>query len=170
MDEAAAYLAANGRKMIAWNDVLCDWSDSVCGTPDPAGTIIAGWMRPSSTRIAAQAGYPAVFCPCGYLYFSAREFNALPVGEALERVYDMPSPFEGLTEAEADRILGMQACIWSERVVDRGDLEWKLLPRLAAMAEIAWFGPNDRDKADFLRRLDRLEPTYSARGWNWRQE
>ena len=64
----------------------------------------------------------------------------------------------------------MQACIWSERVADRDDLEWKLLPRLAAMAEIAWFGPDDRDKADFLRRLDRLEPTYSARGWNWRQE
>ena len=170
MDRAAEILAARGRKMIAWNDVLCDWSDSICGTPDPEGTIIAGWMRPSSTRIAAQAGYRAVFCPCGYLYFSAREFNALPVQEALERVYDMPSLFDGLTEAEADRILGMQACIWAERVADRDDLEWKLLPRLAALAELSWTGPFGRDKKDFLERLDRLEEVYEARNWNWRKE
>ena len=170
MDEAGKFLAAHGRKMIAWNDVLCDWGDKVCGTPDPTGTIIAGWMRPSSTRIAAQEGYKAIFCPCGYLYFSAKEFNALPVQEALERVYDMPSLFEGLTEAEADRILGMQACIWAERVADKTDLEWKLLPRLAALSELAWCGPFGRDKAGFLNRLNRLETTYSARGWTWRQD
>lgn len=170
MDRAGQFLADHGRKMIAWNDVLCDWGDKVCGTPDPTGTIIAGWMRPSSTRIAAQEGYKAIFCPCGYLYFSAKEFNALPVQEALERVYDMPSLFEGLTEAEADRILGMQACIWAERVADKADLEWKLLPRLAALSELAWCGPFGRDKAGFLDRLNRLETTYSARGWTWRQD
>ncbi len=170
MDEAGKFLAAHGRKMIAWNDVLCDWGDKVCGTPDPTGTIIAGWMRPSSTRIAAQEGYKAIFCPCGYLYFSAKEFNALPVQEALERVYDMPSLFEGLTEAEADRILGMQACIWAERVADKADLEWRLLPRLAALSELAWCGPFGRDKAGFLNRLNRLETTYNARGWTWRQD
>ena len=169
MDEAAGILAARGRKMIAWNDVLCDWGDSVCGTPS-TNIVIAGWMRPSSTRIAAKEGYPVIFCPCGYLYFSAREFNALPVQEALERVYDMPSLFDGLTEAEADRILGMQACIWSERVADREDMQWKMLPRLAALAELSWTGPFGRDKEDFLKRLDRLEATYSARGWNWRRE
>ena len=170
MDRAGQFLADHGRKMIAWNDVLCDWGDKVCGTPDPTGTIIAGWMRPSSTRIAAQEGYKAIFCPCGYLYFSAKEFNALPVQEALERVYDMPSLFDGLTEAEADRILGMQACIWAERVADKADLEWKLLPRLAALSELAWCGPFGRDKAGFLDRLNRLETTYSARGWTWRQD
>ena len=168
MDEAAKILAARGRKMIAWNDVLCDWGDSVCGTPS-TNTVIAGWMRPSSTRIAAKAGYPVIFCPCGYLYFSAREFNALPIEEALERVCDMPSPFDGLTEAEADRVLGLQACIWAERVTDKTDLEWKLLPRLAALAERSWTGPSGGDKADFLERLTRMETEYSARGWTWRQ-
>ena len=169
MDEAAKILAARGRKMIAWNDVLCDWGDKVCGTPS-TNTVIAGWMRPSSTRIAAEEGYPVIFCPCGYLYFSAKEFNALPLQECLERVYDMPSLFDGLTEAEADMILGMQACIWAERVCDKEDLEWKLLPRLAALAELAWTGPLGRNKKDFLERLNRLEEVYEARNWNWRKE
>ena len=82
----------------------------------------------------------------------------------------MPSLFDGLTESEADMILGMQACIWAERVCDKEDLEWKLLPRLAALAELAWTGPFGRDKKDFLERLDRLEEVYEARNWNWRKE
>ena len=82
----------------------------------------------------------------------------------------MPSLFDGLTESEADMILGMQACIWAERVCDKEDLEWKLLPRLAALAELAWTGPLGRNKTDFLQRLTRLEETYDSRGWNRRRE
>ena len=157
MDQVIARLEEKGRRAIIWNDVLVDWSNEVIGAPSK-NAVIAGWMRPVSAQIAVREGYDAILCPVGNLYLSAADGNALKGDAYLRRVYDLPV---------MDGILGVEACLWSERVPDEEDILWKLLPRLSAVAELQWSNPQARNYEGFLPRLRRMEALYTARGWNW---
>ena len=167
--ELEAFLARNGRRMICWNDVLCDWGDQVIGEPSRR-TVIAGWMRPASSVIAAREGYDAIVCPCGHFYFSAAENNRLTGRDCLRKVYDLPLIPDGLTPEESRHILGAEACIWTERVADTDSLEWRLLPRLSTLAELQWSDPTQHDLDAYLPRLRHMTERYDACGWHWKTD
>ena len=166
--ELEAYLAEHGRRMICWNDVLCDWGDHVVGEPSKR-TVIAGWMRPASAAIAAREGYDAILCPVGHFYFSNATNNKLEGLDLIRSVYDVPVIPEGLTPEESRHILGAEACIWTERVADRDDLEWKLLPRLSTLAELQWSDSSAHDLDAYLLRLRHMTDLYRSHGWNARE-
>ena len=169
MDQVVASLESKGRQAIIWNDVLVDWDNQVIGAPSKQA-VIAGWMRPVSTEIAVREGYNAILCPVGNLYLSAADGNKLTGDAYLRRVFDLDVRPEGLSPEEQSRILGVEACLWSERVPDEDDLLWKLLPRLSAVAELQWADPGARDYEGFLSRLRRMEALYMARGWRWHND
>jgi hexosaminidase len=166
--ELEAFLAEHGRRMICWNDVLCDWGDQVIGEPSKR-TVIAGWMRPASAAIAAREGYDAILCPVGHFYFSNATNNQLEGLDLIRSVYDVPVIPEELTPEESRHILGAEACMWSERVADRDNLEWKLLPRLSTLAELQWSDPAAHDLDAYLLRLRHMDDLYRSRGWNARE-
>ena len=166
MDQVAQRVEARGRRVIAWNDVLVGWDNVVSGAPS-AQTVIAGWMRPVSTEIAVREGYDAILCPVGHLYLSAADGNRLTGEPYLRRVWDLEVAPATLSPEEQSRILGVEACIWTERVDNEDLLLWELLPRLSAVAQLQWASPDDRDYASFLTKLGRMEKLYTARGWNW---
>ena len=161
MDQALAHVEAKGRRAIIWNDVLVDWGNQVVGAPSHKA-VIAGWMRPVSSEIAVDEGYDAILCPCGHLYLSAGEWNKLTGDEYFRKVYDL--------DVKPDKhYLGVEACLWAERVDSEENLLWKLLPRLGAVAELQWADPERKDFEAFLPRLYKMEEIYRARGWNWNE-
>ena len=159
MDQALSHVEAKGRRAIIWNDVLVDWGNQVVGAPSHKA-VIAGWMRPVSSEIAVDEGYDAILCPVGHLYLSAADGNRLTGDAYFRRVYDLDVKPE-------KNYLGVEACLWSERVATEEDLLWKLLPRLSAVAELQWADPESKDFEAFLPRLYKMEEIYTARGWNW---
>lgn len=172
--EIEAFLAAHGRRMICWNDVLCDWGNQVTGEPSRR-TVIAGWMQPESVAIAAREGYDAILCPVGHFYFSNATYNRLRGVESIRRVYDVPVIPEGLTSEQRRHVLGAEACLWSERVADTDSLEWRLLPRLSTLSELQWSNPasHQGDTASFnayLPRLRHMIDLYTSRGWHWKTD
>ena len=70
-------------------------------------------------------------------------------------------PALGLRPEEIDKIIGIQANIWTEYIADFEHLQCMILPRLSAMAEIAW-SSDKSDYDDFYSRLVRnVLPLYS---------
>ena len=157
MDQASAFVEARGRRSIVWNDVLVDWSNDVVGAPSK-NTVIAGWMRPVSTEIAVREGYDAIFCPVGHLYLSAADGNRLKGEAYFRRVFDAPVP---------EDVLGVEACLWTERVSEPDSLLWRMLPRMSAVSELQWNAPASRDYSSFLPRVKRMQALYTARNWEW---
>lgn len=47
-------------------------------------------------------------------------------------------PDNGWSDAERQRLLGVQACIWSEPMLDRAVFDRLVFPRLSAIAETGW--------------------------------
>ena len=75
-----------------------------------------------------------------------------------------PLPFDGKPPpATPARVLGGEACMWSE-FVSPENVDSRIWPRTAAVAERLWSPAETRDLPDFYRRLDRQSRRLEALG------
>ena len=58
-----------------------------------------------------------------------------------------------LNADEAKFILGGQGNVWTEYMKTPAAVEYMAFPRMLAMAEVLWSQPENKDYADFRRRL-----------------
>jgi hexosaminidase len=149
-----AWLAARGRRLIGWDEILEGGL--------AAGAAVSSWRGYAGGIAAARAGHDVVMCPEQQVYLDHRQAagddEPVPIGyvRTLEDVYRFePVPPE-LTPAEAEHVLGTQANLWTEVMEDQARVDYQAFPRLAAFAEVAWSAlpaPADRDFAAFERRM-----------------
>ncbi|CAM5227381.1 MULTISPECIES: beta-N-acetylhexosaminidase [Streptomyces] len=149
-----AWLAARGRRLIGWDEILE-------GGLAP-GAAVSSWRGYGGGVAAARAGHDVVMCPEQYVYLDHRqapgEDEPVPIGfvRTLEDVYRFEPVPDGLTDEEARHVLGTQANVWTEVLEDAARVDYQTFPRLAAFAEVAWSplpAPADRDYAGFERRM-----------------
>lgn len=85
----------------------------------------------------------------------------------IERVYELePVPSE-LTPAEAGRIIGVQANLWTEYILDFAHVQYMELPRMAALSEVQWCGTGQKDFEQFKKRMPALFDIYDNAGYNY---
>ncbi|MER6069352.1 beta-N-acetylhexosaminidase [Streptomyces sp. NPDC001817] len=149
-----AWLAARGRRLIGWDEILEGGLAK--------GAAVSSWRGYGGGIAAARAGHDVVMCPEQYVYLDHRqapgEGEPVPIGfvRTLEDVYRFEPVPEGLTEEEARHVLGTQANVWTEVMEDTARVDYQTFPRLAAFAEVAWSrlpAPAQRDFAGFERRM-----------------
>ena len=121
------------------------WQEAAHGDVlDKAASYLVGWRDvPVSARLAGQ-GYDMVVSP-GQAYYldmaQSVDWNEPGAGWAgapsPRDTYDF-DPVEGWTVEQLTHFKGIQACIWSESMADRGVFDRLVFPRLSAIAETAW--------------------------------
>lgn len=155
------------RRMAAINHDLgkttMGW-DEITGAGVPPATAAIMWWRHNQTNALIQAlkqGYPVVLCPRLPCYFDYDQDATHRYGRRfeerfnrLEDVYDSPgnNVMEILKAFPKAKIMGLEACLWTEWMPDRTRLDYMTFPRLAAFAEAAWTPPSAKNQADFLER------------------
>ena len=145
------YLNSKGKKIIGWDEILE-------GGIAPDATIMS-WRGTEGGIAAAKQGHNAIMTPGSHCYFdhyqsqSTEEPTAIGGFTSIEKVYAYEPIPEGLTPKEATHILGAQANVWTEYMDSENQVEYMLLPRLAAMSEVLWSPKNRRLWSDFARRL-----------------
>ena len=158
----AKFLAARGRRAIAWDEVLSD--------DMPENLTMQLWRSPLDGRRAAEAGLDVILSPCDWCYYSRPQdldrdpFQYLSEagrGISLARAFSF-DPFEGLAPKDRVRVRGIECCAWGETLWSWFDLNWKMWPRAFATAEIAWAGPDGACLDDFLRRVEPLNERLVA--------
>ncbi|MEV5877802.1 beta-N-acetylhexosaminidase [Streptomyces sp. NPDC052101] len=149
-----AWLAARGRRLIGWDEILEGGLAK--------GAAVSSWRGYGGGIAAARAGHDVVMCPEQYVYLDHRqapgEDEPVPIGfvRTLEDVYRFEPVPADLSEAEARHVLGTQANVWTEVLEDAARVDYQAFPRLAAFAEVAWSrlpAPAQRDFAGFERRM-----------------
>jgi hexosaminidase len=150
--EVAEHLRLHGKKVCGWEEILHD------DLPGDAAVLI--WLHEEKAREAVQAGYPTVVCTHQKLYLDyyqsdRPEQEPLAQGEhlPLEEVYRYDPVPAGLSDAERQRVLGVQANMWTEYFPTPEQVEYMMFPRLCAVAELAWTPQRLRNFEDFRRRL-----------------
>ena len=163
------YLATLGKRIIGWDEILE-------GDPAP-GTTVMSWRGTAGAVQAAALDFDAVLCPTSHCYFDylqSEDRSAEPLGfdgvVTLEKVYSL-DPLDGIDPDRSHHILGVQANLWTEYISTPEHLEYMLLPRLLALAEVQWCRPEHRDYARFHRvLLDHESAVLEQAGYNYRRE
>ena len=75
--------------------------------------------------------------------------------------WDPAALIDGLPESAIE---GVSAAVWTETLLSRDDLFSMLLPRLAAVAEIAWSRPGVKDWESFRARVAVEAATWRREG------
>jgi hexosaminidase len=134
-----AILRKHGKRMVGWDEIL---------HPDlPKDTVVQSWRGPKSLAEGARQGFTGILSNGFYLD------HLLP---AETHYLNDPLPEgHGLSEAEAARVLGGEACMWAEYVGPE-TIDGRVWPRLAAVAERFWSPREVRDVEDMYRRLERV--------------
>lgn len=166
IQEAAKYLKEKGKRIIGWTEILE-------GGLVPDATLMS-WIGESGGIEAAHQHHDVIMTPNTYLYFDYYqskkvEDEPLAIGGYLpiEKTYSYePMPKE-LTEEEQQYIKGVQANLWTEYIPVFSQVQYMVLPRLGAAAEVQWTDPSKKDYKDFLRRVPHLVAVYDCYGWNY---
>jgi hexosaminidase len=129
-------LEKHGKHMIGWDEIL---------TPDlPKDVVVQSWRGFDSLAAGAKAGYSTILSAGYYL-------NLMSTAATHYLVDPLPQA-SGLSPEEQARILGGEACMWNEQTTSR-DLDSRIWPRAAVIAERFWSPGSVSDVDDMYRRL-----------------
>ena len=166
MTHIEKFLNGKGRQIIGWEEILK-------GDVAPNATVMS-WRGIQSGIKAAQMGHDVIMVPkvhCYFDYYQAKDTKQEPLAIGgfvpIENVYNLnPVPAE-LTPEQQKHILGAQANLWSEYIPTTQQVEYMVLPRMAALSEALWTQPQSKDYESFLQRLPWLVKLYQRDGFNY---
>jgi hexosaminidase len=131
-------VSKHGKIMIAWDEVL---------RPELAKDVVVQvWHGHALLVDAVRQGHSAIFSEGYYLdlnWPAAEHYLVDPLGEEAAN----------LSPEEKQRVLGGEACMWSEYVSSE-NIDSRIWPRMAAIAERLWSPQNARDVASMYQRLE----------------
>ena len=130
-------LAKHGKKMIGWDEVLA---------PElPPDVTVQSWRGLSALAQTVRSGHS------GILSFGYYLDQLQPAAE-----HYAVDPFDGevraVTPGERDRILGGEACLWTEHISPE-NLDLRLWPQAAVIAERLWSPQQQRDVSSMYARV-----------------
>ena len=146
-DNAAlqAYFTAKVQKIVAAHHKIMEGWDEVLQPETPKDVVIQSWRGSTALAEAARQGNRGMLSTPYYLNLdrpTSYYYLADPLGDGAA----------SLNAEQTARILGGEACMWSE-YVDPETINSQIWPYLAAIAERFWSPQNVRDVASMYQRL-----------------
>lgn len=148
------FVNSKGKRIIGWDEILE-------GGLAPDATIMS-WRGEKGGIAAANLGHDVIMAPTDYFYLDyyqsddrANEPSSAHWGATvdLEKTYSF-NPLPSKISADKQKhVIGVQACVWGEKVQLERDVEYMSFPRALALAEIAWTPQEKRNYADFCQRV-----------------
>ncbi|OOG59308.1 family 20 glycosylhydrolase [Rhodanobacter sp. C03] len=160
IDRIGQYLAAHGRQLVGWDEIL---DGGV-----PADATVMSWRGSKGAIKAAQQGHDVVLSPAPDLYFdqlqsdNADETAGRIPAQSLAHIYAFEPVPTDLDAAQASHVLGAQANVWTEHMPTMQHVEHAVFPRLDALSEVDWSPAASRDWNGFLDRLPAQFARYRA--------
>jgi len=160
------FINSKGKKIIGWDEILE-------GGLAPNATVMS-WRGMKGGIEAAKSKHDVIMTPTDYVYLDYGQgdpaYEPLNIGSyvPLEKVYSFDPVPKELTADEAKYIIGGQANIWTEYMQTPSQVEYMAFPRMIALSEVLWSKPEDKNYADFQRRLVSNLPRLAAQNVNYR--
>jgi hexosaminidase len=144
-DELQAYFSQRVQKIVTRHGKSVVGWDEVFIPGVPKDIVIQSWRGPKSLAAAANQGYHGILSSGYYL----------DLGWSAARHYAV-EPFSGdaasLPADQQKLILGGESCVWTE-YMDPENIDSRIWPRNAAIAERFWSSQSVTDTADMYGRL-----------------
>ncbi|MCJ8154639.1 family 20 glycosylhydrolase [Chryseobacterium sp. SSA4.19] len=165
------YVNSKGRKIIGWDEILE-------GGLAPNAAVMS-WTGIKGGVEAAQSGHFAVMTPGAYCYFDhyqgdpQTEPNAFGGFTPLDKVYSYNPVPDELNAEQVKYIMGVQANLWTEYILDFKQVQYMIFPRLFALSEVGWGTADPGNYKEFEARainqfkvLDKMNVNYAKSIYN----
>ncbi len=139
-DVVATVRRVTGRQIGAWQEV------AEHGGLQPADGYVVAWKSAADARVLADAGYDVVIsAPDAYYLDMAFDDDWASPGASWAGTVGLDDvcafePGAGWSTEARQRLLGVQACVWTEHIPSAAAFDELVFPRLDAIAERAWSG------------------------------
>jgi hexosaminidase len=146
--------------------------DEIAARDLPTDKTIVWWWRhdkPEFLKQALAAGYPTILSPRRPCYFDFVQHDSHKAGRRwggfnpLADVYQFPVSLK-LSAVDEAKVLGIQACLWTETTITQARRDFMTWPRLIALAESAWTAEKRKDFHSFETRLKPQLAWLKAKG------
>ncbi len=175
--QIANWIKSQGRTMIGWSEIMNGGLVTNAALMD--------WINGTGSRAvqAATNREYVVMTPSAVMYLNKWEtgtsagtgngviWSNEPPGQAgyvpLTNVYAFEPIPANLPAAFTNYILGAQGNSWTEYIPSLLNMEFKMYPRLSALAEVNWTTPALKNYADFTNRLETHKLRLNRMGVNY---
>ena len=141
-------VAKHGKTMEGWDEIL---------RPDlPKTIVIQSWRGQQSLADAARQGYRGLLSSGYYL-------DLMGSAESHYAVDPFADGAANLSDEDKQKILGGEACMWAEYVSPE-NIDSRIWPRTAAIAERLWSPQNVTDVNSMYARMDYASKWLDAYG------
>lgn len=156
------YFVERVQKIVAKHGKIMEGWDEILRPNMPASIVIQSWRGQKSLADAAKQGYRGLLSSGYYLdlnYATTSHYAVDP----------MSGDAANLTDAEKEKILGGEACMWAEYVSPE-NIDSRIWPRMAPIAERLWSPQNVTDVNSMYDRMAWVSGWLDAYGVNQNAE
>jgi hexosaminidase len=171
-DEYARFVELAERVVREAGKTPVVWQEAAKASLRP-GAVVQYWDTDATdlTHLvdAARAGARVVLSPGNRVYLDMKYVEGFPLGlqwagfVELRDSYDW-DPEDVVDGLPAAAVEGVEAAVWTETLTTTDELFTMLLPRLSAVAEVAWTAPERKDWDDYRRRVAREAAAWRRDG------
>jgi len=159
------FMNAHGREIIGWDEILEGGL--------PSGAIVESWRGEEGAIEAAKQRHESIMAHSGWFYFDQyqgdKKSEPLAYGYLpLQKVYSYNPVPDELTPDQQKYIRGVEACLWTEYIPGVKHAEYMIMPRMLAMAEVAWSPLQKQDYKNFMQRIPKQLQYLDSKGVHYR--
>ena len=160
------YINSKGRRIIGWDEITH-------GKINQSATIMS-WQGVAPGSKAAEAGHDVIMSPNAYCYFDHYQTDKtwnepLCIGGNLPiaKTYQFDAAPDSLSSEAKKHILGVQANLWTEYIGNTNMVEYQILPRMGALAEVQWMPVEQKNFDEFVKRETQMTKIYDKLGYKY---
>jgi len=152
---------SHGKRMVGWEEVARARLRRT--------SVAQHWHDAELARSAVAQGAKVILSPATRTYLDMKYTPGSALGLSWAGTTDVRQAYDWdpatVVEGVSVRdLLGIEAALWSETVVDRAGLDHLAFPRLLGHAELGWSPGEGRSWRDYRLRLAAHGPRLTARG------
>lgn len=163
VERVQSIVIRHGKEMIGWEEI---------GKARLRPTTLVQQWKSDSAVLALQSGAKLIMSPAKRAYLDMKYTSTTELGltwAALIEIGDAynwdPATYQaGVTERD---IVGIEGPIWSETLRNITAVQYLALPRLPALAEVAWSPQSARNWESFRARIAAHAPRWNYLGVNY---
>jgi hexosaminidase len=157
-------VAGTGKTVVGWHQIApAEHAD---------GRVLQWWGTKGDDPVTADAvrrGARLILSPANHVYLDMKYAPDTPIGHDWAGLTDVAKAYDWdpgahLAGVPAAAVLGVEAPRWTEYVTSLAEIEFLLLPRLPAVADVAWSPRATHDWPAFRRRLAGHGPRWTTAG------
>jgi hexosaminidase len=152
---------ANGKQAIGWDDI------AIAGLKP--GTVAQHWEKAKNASSSVDQGAKIILSPAKKAYMDMQYDSSTKLGQHWAAYIEVDSayiwdPAMIIPGVGKEKILGIEAALWTEHITNMDQIEYMVFPRLPGYAEIGWTSASSRNWNEYKERLGRQGERFKALG------